>query len=310
VQFGAHLPLIDFQGRGWRPGGLSDYVRTAGELGFSAIAANDHFLFSRPWLDGIVALSSVIGERGSMDLVTTVALPVLRGPVALAKTAAAIDLLSGGRLVLGVGAGSSARDYEAAGIPFEERWQRLDKSIAMLRDQLSEDPRTYLRAHYGIEGFRLEPRPMRPQGPPIFIGAWGSSAGLRRVARLGDGWLASAYNTTPVQLAEGRGLLASLLSREGRQQAALPCWVSTMWTYVTRDESERARALGSLANVLNRPAEQLRDQVLVGAPEECAARLRALAEAGVERIFIWPLREEDEQLRVVMGEVAPLVQEA
>ena len=68
-----------------------------------------------------------------MTLATTVALPVVRGPVALAKGLAAIDLLSGGRLVVGVGPGSSARDYAVVGVPFEERWKRLDEAVQALR---------------------------------------------------------------------------------------------------------------------------------------------------------------------------------
>src|SRR5690349_6799651 len=89
---------------------VTAYARRADELGFEVLAANDHLAFASPWLDGPTALASVIEASGSMALATTVVLPVVRGPVPVAKALAAIDRLSGGRLVVGVGAGSSAVD--------------------------------------------------------------------------------------------------------------------------------------------------------------------------------------------------------
>ena len=109
MRFGAHLPLIDFDGTPFTPSTLPSYVDAARDSGFYAISANDHLVFQRPWLDGIVALSSVVERSGDLTLATTVALPVIRGPVALAKAAAALQILSGDRFVLGVGPGSSAR---------------------------------------------------------------------------------------------------------------------------------------------------------------------------------------------------------
>src|ERR671918_274464 len=80
-----------------------------------------------------------IDRSGSMELATTVALVALRGPVPLAKALAALDVLSGGRVVAGVGAGSSERDYDAIGVPFEERWKRFDEATAELRALLQGD---------------------------------------------------------------------------------------------------------------------------------------------------------------------------
>src|SRR5215813_10191294 len=102
MEYGAHLPLIDF-GTSATLRTLKDYARAAADLGYRYLCANDHLLFSRPWLDGLTALAS------------TIALPVIRGPVQLAKALTAIDVLSDGRLIVGVGPGSSAADYAAAG---------------------------------------------------------------------------------------------------------------------------------------------------------------------------------------------------
>jgi len=306
MQFGAHLPLIDFDGSGFATGDLAGYTDTARQAGFDAIASNDHFVFQKPWLDGIVALASVVDRSGDMMLATTVSLPVVRGPVALAKAAAALDIVSGGRLVLGVGPGSSARDYEAVGVPFEERWPRLDEAVRVLRVHLNSDAPAFEGRFYDSQA-PLQPRPNRPNGPPIWIGSWGSDAGLRRVARLGDGWLASAYNTTPELMAQGRDKLFAHLAEAGKDAASFPISLATMWTYVTSEAAKAASMIGMLATMLNRDAPSVAAQVLIGPPEECAAKLRAYAEIGVQRVFIWPLADPNTQLEIFTRDVSPSV---
>ena len=197
MEFGAHLPLMDFGGHPYTLDHLTAYTTTAAQLGFVALSVNDHMVFAVPWLDGPVALAAVMEHSAEMTLATTVSLAVVRGPVPLAKTLAAIDRLSGGRLLAAVGPGSSADDYAAVGLDFSERWQRFDEAIGVLRALWRTDGAPFVGRFYSTEGLSLEPRPAQPNGPPIWIGSWGSEAGLRRVARLADGWLASAYNTTP-----------------------------------------------------------------------------------------------------------------
>jgi alkanesulfonate monooxygenase SsuD/methylene tetrahydromethanopterin reductase-like flavin-dependent oxidoreductase (luciferase family) len=247
MRFGAHLPQIDFDGTGHDVAALGPYVDAARDLGFSAITANDHLVFQRPWLDGLVSLASVLDRAGDLTVATTVALPVVRGPVVLARTAAALNLLSGGRLVLGIAPGSSARDYAAVGVPFEERWSRFDAALTVLRTEL--------------EG----------ESVPIWVGSWGSAAGLRRVARLGDGWLASAYNTTPERLAAGRTSLDAALRSAGRDPAVLA------------------------------------QQVLIGSADHCATILGPYADVGVETVFIWPVGDPVSQLQRFAEQVFPRV---
>ena len=283
MRFGAHLPQIAFDGTGHDVGALGPYVDAARDLGYSAVTANDHLVFQRPWLDGLVALASVLDRTGGLTVATTVALPVVRGPVVLARTATALNLLSGGRLVLGVAPGSSARDYAAVGVPFEERWSRFDAALTVLREEL--------------EG----------ESVPIWVGSWGSAAGLRRVARLGDGWLASAYNTTPERLAAGRTNLDAALLSAGRDPVSFPLALATTWTYVTDSRAEADARLGALASMLDRDPAVLAQQVLIGPPDHCAAILGPYAEVGVETVFIWPVGDPIGQLRRFMQQVAPLL---
>jgi alkanesulfonate monooxygenase SsuD/methylene tetrahydromethanopterin reductase-like flavin-dependent oxidoreductase (luciferase family) len=216
MELGIHLPLMEFGDEGQSLGRLQAVVDVARESGFAAVSANDHFMFSTPWLDGPTALAAVIDRSGDMAVATTISLAALRGPVPLAKTLAALDLLSGGRLVAGVGPGSSKRDYDALGVAFEDRWERFDEAVMILRALLRNERPPDRSRHFALPGAPLAPAPRRSDGLPLWIGSWGSRAGLRRVARLGDGWLASAYNTSPDQFASAREALAVELASSGR----------------------------------------------------------------------------------------------
>jgi probable F420-dependent oxidoreductase len=308
MEFGVHLPLISFVGERRSLDDLLAFTRTASELGYSHVCANDHLVFSRPWLDGPTALAAVLAHSGRMTLATTVAVPVLRGPAATAKILSAIDVLSGGRLVVGLGPGSSARDYELVGVPFEERWKRLDEAVQVLRAYWRSDDVEFEGTFYSSAGFALEPTPAQRPGPPIWIGSWGSPAGLRRVARLADGWLASGYNTTPELFAQAWLDVQAELAAKGRDAAGFENAIATMWCYVTED---RARADALLADVLapmlNRPLEQLRSLLPIGSAEDCAAKLLAYRRAGARRVFLWPVADERSQLEVFRERVVPLL---
>jgi alkanesulfonate monooxygenase SsuD/methylene tetrahydromethanopterin reductase-like flavin-dependent oxidoreductase (luciferase family) len=309
VELAVHLPLIRFGEEALSLRRLQATVDAARDCGFAAVSANDHFVFQTPWLDGPAALASVIERSGDLALATTIALAPLRGPVALAKALAAIDLLSEGRLVAGLGPGSSERDYAILGIPFEERWQRFEESVVLLRALLKGEPAPEGLRHYPVTpDVELLPRPWRDNGVPLWIGSWGSKAGLARVARVGDGWLASAYNTTPEGFAAAREGLSRALEERGRDAHGFPNALSTMWTWVSEDRAEGDRVLAEvLCPILRRDPEELRSQVCVGPPDHCAELLSRYAEAGCERVYLWPLGDERRQLELMAGEVAPRV---
>ena len=283
MDFGAHLPLMDFGGHPYTLDHLVTYTRTAEQLGFSALAANDHMVFSVPWLDGPTALAAVMEHSGEMALATTIALPVVRGPVPTAKTLGAIDRLSGGRLIAAVGPGSSADDYAAVGIDFSERWPRFEEAIGVLRALWKPDDAPFVGRFYSTEGLTMEPLPTQPGGPPIWIGSWGSDAGIRRVARLADGWLASAYNTTPELFGDAWHVLQSKVSDHGKNPATFPNALSTMWCYITDDRVEADRILRErVIPTVHRPEDVLRDRLPIGPPELFAEKLTAFANAGVQ----------------------------
>ena len=308
MDYGAHLPVIDFGFHTFSLDWLSAYVRAARDLGFKAISTNDHLIHSRPWLDAPTALAAALSDSGDMAVGTSVILAIVRGPVPMAKTLAAIDILSNGRLFVGLGPGSSARDYEIVALGYDERWKRFDEAVQVLRSLWSGDKAGFTGRFYSTGGIDLEPKPVQKPTPPIWIGSWGSDAGLRRVARLGDGWLASAYNTMPDQFAAALAKLQDQLKIFGKDPARFPNALATMFMYITEDKSEAERALSeTLTAFLHRPIDQLRERLLVGSREVCTEKLAAYKAAGVQRVFVWPIKDEIEQLKIFQQKVVPLV---
>jgi len=299
---------MDFGGHPYTIGHLERYARRAAELGFETLAANDHLVFASPWLDGPTALASVIGDSGSMTLATTVSLPVVRGPVHVAKAMAAIDRLSGGRVLVAVGAGSSPRDHEIAGVDFGERWKRLDEAVQTMRALWGDDQEPFVGRFYSTEGIDLLPRPTQLGGPPIWIGSWGSDAGLRRTARLADGWLASAYNTTPDDFTVAWAALQHLLTDEGKDAGTFPNALATMWFHITEDPTEADQILRQrLAPLIHRPEASLRDRLPIGPAAAFADKLTAYRDAGVQQVIVWPVTDEVRQLELFCERVLPLV---
>jgi alkanesulfonate monooxygenase SsuD/methylene tetrahydromethanopterin reductase-like flavin-dependent oxidoreductase (luciferase family) len=307
VKVGVHLPLMEFRGEGQSVSRVMETVDAARECGLDAISANDHLVFSTPWLDGLIALAAAIERSGEMTLATTVSLSAVRGPVPLAKALTALDVLSQGRLIAGVGPGSSSRDYEMVGHPYDERWSRFDESVAILRTLLRGEEAPSTR-YYALPDAELAPRPHREGGIPIWIGSWGSEAGLRRVARLADGWLASAYNTSPEAFGAARASLAEKLRERDRDPDGFPNALVTMWTWVSGDAAETDRMLDEvLAPLLRREPDELRDRLCIGSAEHCAQVLSDYAGAGCEWVQLWPLGDERQQIELLAERVIPQI---
>ncbi len=309
MELGVHLPLMGWQGEGHSLTRLQATVDAARDHGFDTISVNDHFVFSTPWLDGLTALAAVVERSGEMTLATTISLASLRGPTPLAKAIAALDILSDGRVIAGVGPGSSQLDYEAIGMPFDERWPRFEEAVRVLRTLLRGEPAPEGDTRfYPVPEAPLAPPPRRDGGVPLWIGSWGSKPGLRRVARLADGWLASAYNTTPEIFAGARELLGRELEKHGRGGERFPNSLVTMWTWVTEDPAQADMMLTDvLAPVLRRDPDELRSGICIGSAEHCAELLSRYAAVGCERVLFWPLGDEPSQIERLATKVRPLI---
>jgi alkanesulfonate monooxygenase SsuD/methylene tetrahydromethanopterin reductase-like flavin-dependent oxidoreductase (luciferase family) len=160
---------------------------------------------------------------------------------------------------------------------------------------------------YPLQDVHMDPKPVQRPGPPIWIGSWGAPAGLRRAARLGDGWMASAYNTTPEQFASNWALLREYAEQEGKTFDHFDNALVSMFIYLTDDKAEADRVAHERALKLGRSVDEVLARLLIGSPQECAAKIAAYSKAGVQRIFIWPLADPQLQLRLFVEQVAPLL---
>jgi probable F420-dependent oxidoreductase len=217
---GAHRPVIDA-------------VAVAADAhGFATLWAGEHVVMvDRPrsrypyaddgviavpaaadWLDPMVALGFAAATTQTVRIATGVLLLPEHNPVLLAKQAASLDRLSGGRLTLGVGIGWSREEFAALGIPFERRAARSVEYVAAMRALWRDDPATFDGEFASFDEVRVNPKPVA--GVPVFFGG-NSDAALRRVAAVGDGWY--GFNLTGVDaVAERTGLLHDLCRAAGR----------------------------------------------------------------------------------------------
>jgi alkanesulfonate monooxygenase SsuD/methylene tetrahydromethanopterin reductase-like flavin-dependent oxidoreductase (luciferase family) len=305
VRFGVHLPLADFGDQQPTAAALCAYASAARQLGYTTLAANDHLVWRRPWLDGPTALAAVLSAAGDMTVATTISLPVVRHPVVLAKALSTVALLAQGPLIAGLGPGSARADYAAVGCPFEERWARFDEALALVRALLRGEA-VRDGVFYPAEGLRLDPL-LRP-APQVWLGSWGSERRLQAMAGGADGWLASGYNLTPDQYRGARARLDGHLRQAGRDPAGFPDAIATMWLYIT-DDPARARTLLAdvLAPALGRDPDRLAGQLPIGVPEHCAEVLSRYAAAGAQEIYLWPVRDPIDQLERCAAQVLPLL---
>jgi alkanesulfonate monooxygenase SsuD/methylene tetrahydromethanopterin reductase-like flavin-dependent oxidoreductase (luciferase family) len=283
VRFGAHLPIAGFSLRLPEPGAIAEFAETAEALGFTTICANDHLVFPVPWVDGLTALAVAAGRTSHVRLMTTAALLAVRGAAPLGSALAALQHLSNGRLTAAVTPGSTRADYEAVSLDFDARWSRFEQEIPRLREFLD--------------------RTLAEAAPPIWLASWGSKAGLRRVARFGDGWLASAFHATPEHLSDCIVYLRDRLLASGKEPARFPVALATMYLHISEDRAE----LRSVRDLVRSPAATsaaLGERLLIGTPEDCVSRLRRLEAVGISEVFVWPLRDEIAQLRLFADEVA------
>lgn len=295
VSFGVHLPTRMLAGGEPQPAStdlLHSMADSAKEAGFSSLWVTDHIAFFDPWLDCMLLLASVAGRAKELGLTIAtgvIGLP-LRHPVPMAQSFATLDILSGGNLIAGVGEGSTKSDFDALGIPFKERRKMLDEGIVALRALLSETKVSYRGAYYSFENVTVSPPSIQKPCPPIWLSSWGAPAGMRRVARLSDGWVASALHSTPEEFLAAKKLLASALAQAGKDPETFPNAVDTMFMYLDRDGGRARRIAGPIIEKsAGVPFDANSGHYLVGDYQECRAILDRWTEAGAKQLCVWPV---------------------
>jgi probable F420-dependent oxidoreductase len=182
-----------------QPEAMAAVLRCAEDAGFESAWTGEHVVVidpqappspvppSFPMLDTVAALSFAAGVTQSLLLGSGIILLAQRNPVVLAKELTSIDVLSRGRLIFGVGVGYVPREFEAIGVPYEERGARVDEHIDVIRTLWTQDQPAFDGRFTRFSGIQQKPMPVQKPHPPIVIGGM-SAAGYRRAIARGDGW--------------------------------------------------------------------------------------------------------------------------
>jgi probable F420-dependent oxidoreductase len=214
---------------------LLEVARLAEARGLDALWVTDHvivpedlhIIYKEDMLDPLAVLPWLAGVTRRIALGTSVIILPYRSPLPVAKLLASVDVLSGGRLVFGAGVGWMEGEFAALGVPFAERGRRTDEALELIRAVwTTRRPEIETRRHR-LRGVVASPLPLQKPHPPIWIGG-GSEAAFRRVARLGDGWHATA--TTPEAFRRGAEAVRRAWAEAGRTgepvlSVRLPFWI-------------------------------------------------------------------------------------
>ena len=311
--------LLDVQeGIGWEE--WRRLVPLVEALGFESLWRSDH-LFSlfdhpeRPGLECWTALAWAAEHTSRVAIGPLVSPVTFRHPSLLALQAATVDALSGGRLVVGIGAGWHAGEHRAFGVPFPpaaERIERLGEAAALLKALLGGGMATYQGKYSTLEGAVAHPRP--PRRPPLLIAGGGERRTLRVVAEHADEW--NVPGLSPARYREKRAALERHCAEVGRDPAEIARSVTSLFVVGTsaaeierRTADREAYAYTWVPADTPRRAEAFRELGwLYGRPEEVTEQIQALAAEGVQRLVLQPLGPTDEaELRLIAERILPPV---
>lgn len=269
-------------------------LQAAEELGFVGVFRSDHFTNTRPpdkdSLELWVSLTYAATHTQRIEFGPLVTPMSFRHPVHTARMAKDVDDLSGGRLVLGVGAGWQEREHRMFGFnlgTMRERFQRLEEGLEVITRLLrSEERVTFHGRYFFLEDAVLLPRPSRPGGPRVLVGGNGPRRTLALAARYADEW--NGLFLTPEAFARLNARLDAWLQELGRapEEVRRSLMTGLIFGRDRRELEERLRGRPSTAELRSRG-------VLVGTPEEIREQVEALGRAGVQRLMIQWLDLDD-----------------
>jgi probable F420-dependent oxidoreductase len=282
----------------------------AEEAGFHSVWVGDS-ITAKPRLEALATLGALAVRTSRVKLGTAVLLAALRHPLILAHAVASLEVLSTGRIILGVGAGRGGRqmlsqEFENCGIPFLERGGRLNEVIEICRRLWTETPVSYHGRYYQLSDVALEPRPVQPGGTPIWISSNLIKQGLRRVAILGDAWITNV-TTLDVYRQCWEQIVATAEASGRDPQHIQQCLYLTV--NVDQDgDTARRQGRSFLENYYQKPAAEVEEDLVCqfGSPQEVLERIDGYARLGVRTVIIrFASPHQLEQLDLCAKEILP-----
>jgi F420-dependent oxidoreductase-like protein len=289
-----------------------DLCRHAERTGWDVACVTDHFMPNTAdragdTLECFTTLASLATAVPRMRLGTIVAGNTYRHPAVVAKMAANVDVVTGGRLVMGLGAAWQQNEHEAYGIPFytvPERLARLDEACQVMKALWTQDRATFKGRFYQLQDAPLMPKPVQRPHPELMIGGGGEKVTLRIVARHADHW--NVWGGPAILGRKGR-LLDGYCEKAGRDPKSITR-SANMVALVTDDRAQAEQLVQSFARRFGRSEADARDTVLAGSVAQVQDTLGRLREAGVDLLFVPTMflpGDGREALDRLIAEVAP-----
>jgi probable F420-dependent oxidoreductase len=276
-------------------------ARLAESLGFDTLWAHEHHSQAMMYPDPLMTLAVLAPHTRTARLGTNMLLLPQWHPLRVAEQAAMVDVLSGGRLILGVAAGYAADEFDAFGVDRKERGRRMEEGLALIRQVWTGDEVRMRTGQARLDGYSIFPRPLQRPAPPIYVGALADAA-VRRAARLGDGYLLSAGSTVD-EIRERTALYRAAVRDLGASPSDRLPLAANRVVHVVGSRAERDQALCLLAerflgfydrwghddvrrlDAASRDlAETARAHFIIGEAAECVEQIHRYEEMGIGHI--------------------------
>ncbi len=280
MQIGIGLPTTI---SGTPPGLVLDWAKRADERPFSSLGTIDRLVY--PNYESLIALAAAASVTRRIRLMTSILIAPLRNAAILAKQAATLDALSGGRLTLGLGVGSREDDFRAAGVPSKGRGKRFEQQLELMKRVWAGEP-------VGDGVGPIGPRPMHPGGPEILIGGYTPQA-IRRAGRWADGFI-SGGGGDPARAREAFQIVEQAWREANRP--GKPRFVGAIYFALGQDARERgAVTLRHYYSFLG-PRVEYMTQTFPATQEAVKSAIRAFEAIGMDEFILWPLIAELDQV--------------
>jgi len=279
---------------------LSTFVRDAERLGFHSGWVQEEIL-DAPALDAIGLLSFAATQTTTLKLGTAILVTTVANPLYLAKSLATLDLISKGRLIVGVGLGSHTAIYPAFDVPLERRAARFGEGIRLMKRLWTGSAVEVEGEHWKLRGERMLPKPWQRPHPPVWLGGSARPA-LERAVRIGDGWIGG--RTSVADFADHVGTLRELLAAAGRDPAAFGI-AKRVYITVTADKKRAEQRCADWFGLVYGRPEMAQNVMTYGSEQECIEQVAAFIEAGAKLLFFNPVFDMREQMEILATRIIP-----
>jgi probable F420-dependent oxidoreductase len=290
---------------------LVEYGVRMEHLGFDSLWVWDHILLgvepNFPIIESLTLLTAIGARTKKIKLGTGILVLPMRNPVILAKQLASMDLLTDGRLLMGMASGWYRREFNAIGVPFEQRGKIMDENLDILKRFWTEDKVSAKFRNYDIPAGVMFPKPVQKPYPPILIGGYVDRV-LQRAAVSGDGWLTYFYR--PESFATSWNKIRGFAKEAGKDPdtllnaSQLPIVIGKSRQAVESQMMEWLTKEWDFASW----SESTKDSAIMGSVDECVEQLKAHLAVGTQKIIFVPYKYEMDQIETIAHDIIPRLQ--